>query len=166
MTTSDPQVSAGGASNTDERAESPVAGSVSDDESGVVRDEESTAADERLADRTDSDTDDTKTDAEPRMTEEGTTGEAAEDEPLVAQDAAVDLRARWEAIQQGFVDDPRAAVSDADALVRDLLDRLSTTFEDQRQGLEEQWNDGEPDTEQLRSALRRYRDFFDRLLSL
>ncbi|MBO9521740.1 MAG: hypothetical protein J7518_09400 [Nocardioidaceae bacterium] len=78
----------------------------------------------------------------------------------------MDLRSRWEAIQQGFVDDPRAAVGDADALVRDVLDRLATTFEDQRQGLEDQWNDGEPGTEDLRSALQRYRDFFDRLVAL
>lgn len=92
--------------------------------------------------------------------------DAAEDEPLFPHDAAVDLRARWEAVQTGFVDDPRAAVGDADALVRDVLDRLATTFEDQRKDLEGQWNDGEPDTEDLRSALRRYRDFFDRLIAL
>ena len=88
------------------------------------------------------------------------------EEPLVAPDAVVDFRARWEVIQQGFVDDPRKAVSDADHLVDDLLKRLSDTFDRQQQDLEKQWSDGEPSTEDLRSALRRYRAFFQRLLTL
>ncbi len=88
------------------------------------------------------------------------------DEPLVAQDVAVDLKTRWEVIQQGFVDDPRNAVTEADKLVDDLLKRLSETFEDQHHGLEKQWSDGEPSTEDLRSALQRYRAFFQRLLAI
>ncbi|MGC4938043.1 hypothetical protein [Kribbella sp. DT2] len=88
------------------------------------------------------------------------------DGPLVAEDAAVDFRSRWEVIQQGFVDDPRQAVSDADKLVDDLLKRLSATFDEQHQGLERQWSDGEPSTEDLRGALQKYRAFFQRLLAL
>jgi len=87
-------------------------------------------------------------------------------EPLVAEDAAVDFRTRWEVIQQGFVDDPRNSVSEADKLVDDLLKRLSMTFEQQHQGLEKQWSDGEPSTEDLRAALQKYRAFFQRLLAL
>lgn len=87
-------------------------------------------------------------------------------ENLVAHDTVVDLRSRWEVIQQGFVDDPRSAVKDADNLVGDVLKKLSATFEEQRRNLERQWSDGEPDTEELRSALRRYRDFFNRLLTI
>lgn len=85
---------------------------------------------------------------------------------LVPEGEVMDFRARWEAIQQGFVDDPRSAVSDADALVGEVLQRLSTTFENQHQALERQWADGEPSTEDLRGALQRYRDFFDRLLAI
>lgn len=85
---------------------------------------------------------------------------------LVPEEDVMDFRARWEAIQQGFVDDPRSAVSDADALVGEVLQRLSTTFENQHQELERQWSDGEPSTEDLRGALQRYRDFFDRLLAI
>lgn len=85
---------------------------------------------------------------------------------LVAEDAAMDFQARWEAIQQGFVDDPRTAVTDADTLVADVLQRLSTTFENQHQELESQWTNGEPSTEDLRGALQRYRDFFDKLLAI
>jgi hypothetical protein len=92
-------------------------------------------------------------------------GQATE-EPLVAPDAVVDFRSRWDVIQQGFVDDPRNAVSEADHLVDDLLQRLSDTFDRQHQDLEKQWSDGEPSTEDLRSALQRYRAFFQRLLTL
>jgi hypothetical protein len=85
---------------------------------------------------------------------------------LVPEEQVMDFRARWEAIQQGFVDDPRSAVSDADTLVGDLLQRLSETFDNQHQELEGHWADGEPSTEDLRGALQRYRDFFDRLLAI
>jgi len=87
-------------------------------------------------------------------------------DPLVAEDDAVDFRTRWEVIQQGFVDDPRNSVSEADKLVDDLLKRLSMSFEQQHQGLEKQWSDGEPSTEDLRAALQKYRAFFQRLLAL
>ncbi|MEI8410641.1 MULTISPECIES: hypothetical protein [unclassified Kribbella] len=87
-------------------------------------------------------------------------------QPLVAEDVAVDFRTRWEVIQQGFVDDPRNSVSEADKLVDDLLKRLSASFEEQHQGLEKQWSDGEPSTEDLRSALQKYRAFFQRLLAM
>lgn len=92
--------------------------------------------------------------------------ETTRDEHLISHDAVVDFRSRWEVIQQGFVDDPRSAVSDADGLVGDVLDKLSATFDEQRQQLEGQWSDGEADTEDLRTALQRYRDFFDRLLTI
>lgn len=88
------------------------------------------------------------------------------EEPLVDPDAVVDFRTRWDVIQQGFVDDPRNAVGEADKLVDDLLKRLSDTFDRQHQDLEKQWSDGEPSTEDLRSALQRYRAFFQRLLNL
>jgi hypothetical protein len=85
--------------------------------------------------------------------------EATTGEPLVAPAEAVDFKARWDVIQQGFVDDPRSAVTDADK-------RLSATFDEQHRTLEGQWSDGEPDTEALRSALQRYRAFFQRLLTI
>lgn len=86
--------------------------------------------------------------------------------PLVPEDAAMDFRSRWDATQQGFVDEPRTAVTDADKLVADVLQRLSATFEAQHAELERQWSDGEPSTEELRTALQRYRTFFERLLTV
>ncbi|MET9276039.1 hypothetical protein [Kribbella sp. NPDC003557] len=87
-------------------------------------------------------------------------------DPLVAQNAAFDFRARWDVVQQGFVDDPRNAVVEADKLVDDVLRHLADGFDRQRQDLEHQWSGGEPSTEDLRSALQRYRAFFQRLLTL
>jgi hypothetical protein len=98
--------------------------------------------------------------------ERGVEWTAADNSPLVAEDMAVDFRSRWEVIQQGFVDDPRNSVSEADKLVDDLLKRLSMSFEEQHQGLEKQWSDGEPSTEDLRAALQKYRAFFQRLLAM
>jgi hypothetical protein len=75
------------------------------------------------------------------------------------------FRSRWEAVQTGFVDEPRAAVSEADALVKQVVSRLSDVFTQERARLEGQWDrGGDLSTEDLRQALRRYRAFFDRLL--
>jgi hypothetical protein len=77
------------------------------------------------------------------------------------------FRTRWEAIQTGFVDEPKAAVSEADALVGQVVARLSDVFGRERTTLEQQWDRGDQvSTEDLRIALRRYRSFFDRLLSV
>ncbi|KQU82316.1 hypothetical protein ASC78_17090 [Variovorax sp. Root318D1] len=88
-------------------------------------------------------------------------------EPLFSPDAARDFRANWDAVQISFVDDPKQAVRQADQLVRQVLDDLGQTFSSERNAL-----DGGTDTanqastENLRLALRRYRSFFQRLLSL
>lgn len=76
-------------------------------------------------------------------------------------------RSRWEAIQAGFVDEPRAAVEEADALVAQVVDRLSDVFTRERQALEQQLGQtNDVSTEDLRVAFKRYRAFFDRLLSV
>ncbi|MFI2735759.1 hypothetical protein [Streptomyces sp. NPDC018711] len=76
------------------------------------------------------------------------------------------LRNRWRELQSLFVDDPRRAVHEADTLVADVMQKLATTFADHRKVLEAQWRqDGDVDTESLRTALRSYRSFFHRLLS-
>jgi hypothetical protein len=131
-----------------------------------------TGSDWSTGDRTDAADD--RTNATEDLQDRGTPADAmaaqdsetSGDEPLVPQDAAVDYRTRWEVIQQSFVDDPRNAVTEADKLVDDVLKRLSETFEHQHQDLEKQWSDGEPETEDLRTALQKYRAFFQRLLAL
>jgi hypothetical protein len=93
------------------------------------------------------------------MTEGGV--DAAEGEghaPLFPDADAASYRDRWQQIQADFVDDPRRAVEQADELVEELLQRLTETFARQR--------GGGRTTEELRVALRRYRSFLGRLLSL
>ena len=86
--------------------------------------------------------------------------------PLLADDETKDFTMRWREIQIAFVDEPRDSVAKADALVADLMQRLATSFSDERQRLEGQWDRGDDvSTEDLRVALTRYRSFFDRLLS-
>lgn len=87
--------------------------------------------------------------------------------PLFSDDAANDLRERWTDVQAGFVDEPRNAVEQADGLVAEVMKRLADSFATERQALEQQWSSGQDaSTEDLRIALRRYRSFFDRLLSV
>ena len=86
---------------------------------------------------------------------------------LFPANQAQDFRTRWESIQTGFVDEPRQAVEQADALVAETIKRLAEVFAEERTKLEGQWDRGDDvSTEDLRMALRRYRSFFDRLLSV
>ncbi|HEY1482523.1 MAG TPA: hypothetical protein VGF19_07370 [Candidatus Acidoferrum sp.] len=87
--------------------------------------------------------------------------------PLFSSNEANELRGRWDAIQVGFVDEPRRAVEQADNLVAGTMKRLAEVFAEERGKLEGQWDKGENvSTEDLRLALRRYRSFFSRLLSV
>ena len=87
--------------------------------------------------------------------------------PLFHDQELGGFRTRWEAIQTGFVDEPRSAVEQADALVVEMMTKLSETFSRERKSLEDQWGRGDNiSTEDLRLALKRYRSFFERLLSV
>jgi hypothetical protein len=95
-----------------------------------------------------------------------TTGDEDLREPLLPADRTAGYRGRWDDIQSRFVDDPRSSVEQADTLVLEVVQDLQTTFGSERSSLEAQWQSGEDvQTEDLRVALRRYRSFFDRLLS-
>jgi hypothetical protein len=88
-------------------------------------------------------------------------------EPLFPSSEAEGFRSRWMDVQTGFVDEPRSAVESADGLVAEMMKRLAQVFADERGKLEEQWSRGDDiSTEDLRQALRRYRSFMDRLLSV
>lgn len=87
--------------------------------------------------------------------------------PLLPHDFSDQMRTRWESIQAEFVDDPRVSVQQADELVASAIKKLAETFADERSRLEQQWSRGnDVSTEDLRQALRRYREFFQRLLSV
>ena len=85
---------------------------------------------------------------------------------LLPGDQTQRFAARWQEIQSTFVDRPRESVEQADALVAELMRRLATSFSDERERLEGQWDGGDDvSTEDLRVVLTRYRSFFDRLLT-
>lgn len=95
------------------------------------------------------------------------TGDPDSRGPLFADQDLRDLRSRWDQAQSAFVDDPREAVQKADALVGTVVQRLSDQFTGERNRLEQQWDRGDNvSTEDLRQAIKRYRSFFDRLLSI
>ena len=99
--------------------------------------------------------------AETTVPAEGGEGRAA----LFAGEERDRLGGQWDAVQAAFVDDPRAAVERADALVAEVVQSLTTSFTGERSRLEQQWSQGEDvSTEDLRQALHRYRSFFERLL--
>jgi hypothetical protein len=90
----------------------------------------------------------------------------ADPERMVSQERADSFTVRWDEVKGEFVDAPRQAVARADALVGELLDELGALFAQQRRNIEQDFDRDEVSTEELRVALRRYRSFFDRLLSV
>jgi hypothetical protein len=94
------------------------------------------------------------------------TGHIAAAGALFPDDELHNFRARWDGIQTSFVDEPRKAVEEADSLVANVVKRIAEQFANERAQLEKQWDRGdEMNTEDLRQAFKRYRAFFDRLLS-
>ncbi len=95
---------------------------------------------------------------------------SADDEqatPLFSQQESKDFVAKWDALQVGFIDEPRRAVEQADNLVAGAMKRLAEVFAEERARLEGQWDRGDNvSTEDLRVAMRRYRSFFRRLLAV
>ncbi len=85
---------------------------------------------------------------------------------LISKREMEELRERWTNIQSAFVDDPRKAVEEANALVSSALKHIEASFRDPYSQNEKQWSKGaDASTEDLRVALQQYRMFFDRLLS-
>ena len=85
---------------------------------------------------------------------------------LFEDSEAEGFRTQWLDIQSRFVDDPSIAVKEADDLVAEVIKNITRSFADKRISLESQWKSGDVSTEDLRMALKRYRSFFNRLLTL
>jgi hypothetical protein len=87
--------------------------------------------------------------------------------PAAAAPAALDadgVRNRFLDIQAGFVDEPRQAVEEAGRFVEELAQQVIDALQAQRGQL--QVPVAEASTEDLRLAMRSYRQFVDRLLGL
>ncbi|MEU4201976.1 hypothetical protein [Streptomyces sp. NPDC045470] len=91
----------------------------------------------------------------------GRTGSA---EPLLPSDAREKLRQRLDHAVNGFVDRPREAVQEADGIYEELAALLPEALAARRRALHSSWEQGNADTEQLRVALRHYRETAQRLL--
>jgi hypothetical protein len=84
---------------------------------------------------------------------------------LLNREQSERFRMRWSDIQGKFVDEPRSAVQQADALVMEVIEQITQMFANEHSSLEGQWKQGnDVSTEDLRKALQRYRSFFNRLV--
>jgi hypothetical protein len=80
---------------------------------------------------------------------------------------AESFRQRWKVCQTTFVDEPRESVQSADELVAEVMQNVARRFVATRQSLESQWDSGDDvSTEDLRLAMKEYREFFNRLLAV
>ena len=99
---------------------------------------------------------------------------APESDPLqklapVGPDAAMDpgmgsYQDRWDAIQAGFIDDPRRTVESASALVAEIWDETVRAITDEREGVDGRWQDTESSTDDFRVAMQDYRDLYARFM--
>ncbi|MER6343830.1 hypothetical protein ACWC10_00755 [Streptomyces sp. NPDC001595] len=95
---------------------------------------------------------------------------ASHSSPLLAHSEADKLSARLQHAVSGFVDGPRAAVEEADQVLEEIANRFTDAVTQRRRTLRHSWQEtdeatpGTTDTEQLRLALRDYRELADRLL--
>jgi len=142
---------------TDDRAgtdRSPKAGTATDPAMGA------TAHDARA-----DDTDSSATGRDARA-DDKTTGRApgADDarKPLFGQREAEEFHTRWRELAATFVDEPKAAVREAESLVGKLMDELKDHLDEQKRSL----SGDRTDTEELRIALRRYRSLADQILAV
>jgi hypothetical protein len=134
-------------------------------ESGETRDEAAETRDEPPAEDTPAPV------AEPPAEAPAAESSAAPAAPGAAAPASLlgsldpaELRGRFLDIQAGFIDEPRQAVEEAGRFVDDLLRQVSEALQQQRGQLT--GASDEASTEDLRLALRAYRQFVDRLLGL
>ena len=94
----------------------------------------------------------------------------AENGSLLAHDESDKFSLRLQHAVTGFVDEPRSAVEEADHVLEEVAARFTEAVTKRRATLHGSWEskgtDGSDDTEQLRLALRDYRELTERLLHM
>lgn len=100
-----------------------------------------------------------------RMSRSGGFADADVDRPSPAPDSDVDddIEKRWELIQSRFLDSPREAAAAADELVADRIASITRRLDTQRAEVADIWRHDEADTEDVRTAMLRYREVLDRI---
>ncbi|OMI38023.1 hypothetical protein [Streptomyces sparsogenes] len=92
--------------------------------------------------------------------------------PVIPPSDHNELTERLRHAVSGFVDAPRGAVEEADRLLEELSARLTELLADRRRTLRDTWSEDEAEgagavrTEELRLAMRGYRNVLERLLSI
>ena len=80
--------------------------------------------------------------------------------------ASEQFRAEWHEIKAQFVDDPVTALTRAHDLLTEAVHELTESMLAERDELDPLRGKGTPDTESMRMAMRGYREFLDRILTL
>lgn len=75
--------------------------------------------------------------------------------------AMSDYRRRFDEIQVDFVEDPRGAVSKAEDVLKEAVDRMTSSLQSRLQTIHAEVGDGSSDTERLRMAMQRLRRLID-----
>ena len=81
-------------------------------------------------------------------------------------DESTRMQTQWEEIQGRFVDNPREAVQQAEAFVSEMVEKTTAMINNEKRTLEKDWKqESDISTEDLRQMIKRYRNFFNRLVS-
>jgi hypothetical protein len=73
------------------------------------------------------------------------------------------VRDRWRDLQLRFIDDPHSVADEAERVVEETVTALTSSLNKFKEDLDT-WRSGPGDTEELRTAVYRYREFLDRML--
>ncbi|WP_060891689.1 hypothetical protein [Streptomyces europaeiscabiei] len=109
---------------------------------------------------------------EDRRTTGSTTGGSAAGSPPLPHDECDKLTSRMHHAVGEFVDEPRSAVEEADHVLEEVTARFTDAVTQRRRTLRTSWQTtaddraSTTDTEQLRLALRDYRELTERLLRI
>jgi hypothetical protein len=129
---------------------------------GVNRD----GGDERVQHDSPTTTMTTQRTAQPEQSDKSATSTSG-NQGLLSGGEISGLQSRWDEIQRGFIDDPRAAAARADELLSETIHKISEVIERERTQLSERWNRGDQvSTDDIRIAVQRYRSLFHWLLEL
>jgi hypothetical protein len=88
-------------------------------------------------------------------------------EPWLADAEIDELQSRWNSVQIEFIDEPRASVEQAEALVAETTEKIVRMLSERKASVDQDWrSNNDITTEDLRMALQRYRTFFNRLITM
>lgn len=84
---------------------------------------------------------------------------------LLNNEESKHFRKQWDGIQSRFVDDPHAAIQQADSLTSEVIEKITEMFASELNSLQNQLlENNDVTTEDLRQALQRYRANFNSLV--